>query len=81
MCEKKEDSFESSIKELEKIINELEQGNLPLEAQLKSFEKGIALSRECMKKLEEVEKKVQLLVENSEAELITKDFEVVKKES
>lgn len=76
MCE--ENSFESSLKELEKIISELEQGNLPLEAQLKSFEKGVSLSRHCMKKLEEVEKKVQVLVENENGSLSTKDFETVK---
>lgn len=56
-------TFDNSLKELEKLISELEQGDLPLENQLKSFEKGVALSRECMQRLEEVERRVETLVE------------------
>ena len=69
-------SFETSLKELEKIVGELEKGDLPLEAQLKSFEKGVALSRECMKRLEEVERRVELLMANPEGKLTTAPFQV-----
>lgn len=62
-------SFETSLKELEKIVTELEKGETTLEAQLKSFEKGVALSRDCMKQLEEVEKRVELLIRDSQNQL------------
>ena len=71
---KKTDSFESSLKDLEQIVGELERGESPLETQLKSFEKGIALSRDCLKQLEEVEKRVELLTRDSENKLITTAF-------
>lgn len=68
-------SFEASLKELEKITADLERGDTPLEAQLKSFERGVALSRECMKRLEDVERRVELLVQNGEGKLATKPFD------
>lgn len=68
-------SFETSLKELEKIVSELEKGDLPLESQLKSFEKGVSLSRECMKRLEEVERRVEVLMGNPEGKLTTETFE------
>jgi len=72
--EEKNHSFESSLKDLEKIVAELEKGDSSLENQLKAFEKGIALSRDCMKRLEEVEKKVELLTRNSQNQLETNPF-------
>lgn len=68
-------SFETSLKELEKIVSELEKGDLPLEMQLKSFEKGVALSRECMKRLEEVERRVETLMGTPDGKLTTAPFE------
>lgn len=68
-------SFEVSLKELEKTVSFLEKGDTPLEEQLKEFEKGVALSRECMKKLEEVEKKVEILMQDSNGKLSTAPFE------
>jgi exodeoxyribonuclease VII small subunit len=68
-------SFESSLKDLEKIVSELERGDLPLESQLKSFEKGVALSRECMKRLEEIERRVELLVQTPDGTLSTAPFQ------
>ena len=62
-------SFEVSLKELEKIISELEKGDSPLEAQLKSFEKGVSLSRDCMKRLEEVERRVEILLSGADGRL------------
>lgn len=67
-------SFENSLQELEKIISELEKGEQPLEDQLKAFERGIGLSRECLKKLDEVERKVQMLVENEAGDLRATEF-------
>ncbi|NBT59020.1 exodeoxyribonuclease VII small subunit [bacterium] len=72
---KETNTFETSLKELEKIVGQLEAGDTPLEAQLKAFEKGVALSRECLKQLEEVERKVELLMQTPEGELKTKPFD------
>jgi len=72
-------TFEVALKELEQIVGQLEGGELALEDQLKSFEKGVALSRDCLKKLEEIEKKVELLTQNPEGELKTAPFDVSEK--
>lgn len=73
---KENHSFETSLKELEKIVGQLEGGDIPLETQLKAFEKGVALSRECLKQLEEVERKVELLMQTPEGEFKTTPFDV-----
>lgn len=67
-------SFEASLKELEKIIGELEKGDAPLEEQLKAFESGIALSRECLKRLDEADRKVQVLVQDEAGKIQAGDF-------
>ena len=70
-----QETFETSLSQLEKVVSHLEKGELPLEDQLKAFEKGIALSRECHRKLEDVEKRVEKLMESSSGELKTAPFE------
>ncbi|MEE9412652.1 MAG: exodeoxyribonuclease VII small subunit [Methylococcales bacterium] len=59
------DSFEQSLAELEKIVNTMEQGDIPLEHALASFEKGIKLARTCQKALSEAEQKVCILIEQN----------------
>ncbi len=54
--------FEECLQRLEKIVNELEQGEVPLEQALKLFEEGIQLSNSCRKALEEAEGKVEILL-------------------
>jgi exodeoxyribonuclease VII small subunit len=49
---------------LEVIVGELEKGDLPLDESLKIFEEGIRLSKNCLKVLEEAEKKVEVLVQD-----------------
>lgn len=56
--------FESSIAELESIVNQLEKGELPLEDSLKQFEKGINLAQKCQKILTEAEQKIEILSAN-----------------
>ncbi len=58
--------FEKAIERLEAIVEELEQGDLPLEESLKIFEEGIRLSKSCLKILEEAERKVEVLVQDQE---------------
>jgi exodeoxyribonuclease VII small subunit len=54
--------FESSLDELEKVVKELEAGDLPLERSLELFEKGMRLSEVCRKQLEEAETRVEMLI-------------------
>ena len=58
-------TFETALKKLEKIVEDLETGDLPLEKSLKKFEEGIELSKFCSKKLEETEAKITQLVKDS----------------
>lgn len=58
-------NFEDAIRELEKIVDDLESGELSLEDSIKAFEKGIELSRLCRKKLEKAEDRVKKLLEKS----------------
>ena len=68
-------SFEEAIKRLETIVHRLEAGNIPLEESLKLFEEGMRLIRHCQQKLDEVEKKVELLIKNEQGEYETKPFD------
>lgn len=58
--------FESAIDELEAIVKRLEDGDLPLERSLELFERGVQLSRFCHSKLEEAERRVEILTERGE---------------
>ena len=58
--------FESAIAELEAIVKRLEGGDLPLEQSLELFERGVQLSRFCHSKLEEAERRVEILNERGE---------------
>ena len=55
--------FEDSLAELEQLVERMEQGDITLEDSLKSFERGVTLTRTCQKALQEAEQKVQLLLE------------------
>ncbi|HIC91927.1 MAG TPA: exodeoxyribonuclease VII small subunit [Syntrophaceae bacterium] len=68
------ESFENALKRLEEIVNKLESGDLPLDESLKIFEEGVKLSRFCAKKLDEAERKVELLLKNEEGKFTTKPF-------
>jgi exodeoxyribonuclease VII small subunit len=58
-------TFEKGLERLEKIVQELERGDLPLERSLDLFEEGMKLSGNCRKQLEEAENKVELLVKRA----------------
>jgi exodeoxyribonuclease VII small subunit len=57
--------FESAIQELETIVEQMEQGELSLEESLKQFERGIELTRNCQKSLQQAEQKVQILLQKN----------------
>jgi exodeoxyribonuclease VII small subunit len=71
-----EAKFEDAFQKLEAIVNKLEEGNLTLEESLKAFEEGVRLSRFCSKKLDEAEKKVEILLKDSNGRLAAKPFTV-----
>jgi len=59
------EKFEDALNKLEKIVSKLEEGDIPLEESLKLFEEGIRLSRFCNQKLDEAEKKVEILLKGN----------------
>ncbi|MGD2100482.1 MAG: exodeoxyribonuclease VII small subunit [Desulfobacterales bacterium] len=67
-------TFEQSIKQLERIVQELENGELPLEKAIKKFEEGIKLTQFCSAKLDETEKKVSVLLKNADGQVVAKPF-------
>ena len=69
--------FETSLKKLEKIVSDLENGDLPLEESIKTFEEGVKLTKHCQNLLSKAELKIQKLVESKDgsADLETFDEE------
>ncbi|HXY54646.1 MAG TPA: exodeoxyribonuclease VII small subunit [Nitrospirota bacterium] len=72
MAEKK---FEAALARLEEIVKKLETGDLPLEQSLKLFEEGIKLSRLCNKRLEEAERRVEILLKSKNGTVTAQPFE------
>ena len=58
--------FESALTELESIVKTLEDGNLALERSLELFERGVELSRFCHTRLEEAERRIEVLTEGGD---------------
>jgi exodeoxyribonuclease VII small subunit len=77
MAEKK---FEDAMKRLEDIVNDLEGGDLPLEESLKAFEDGMKLLSFCSGKLDEVEKRVSILIKESDGRYAKRPFETNEQE-
>jgi len=69
------EKFEDALNKLEKIVSKLEEGDIPLEESLKLFEEGIRLSRFCNQKLDETEKKVEILLKGKNGILKPHPFE------
>ena len=68
-------SFEKALEQLEQIVQDMETGELNLENALKKFEEGMKLSKFCSNKLDEIEQKINVLIEQPNGEIITKPFE------
>lgn len=66
-------SFEDNMENLEKIVTQLEKGELNLDDSISKFEEGIKISKECNKILEEAEKKITILLEK-DGEIEEKEF-------
>ncbi len=67
------EKFEEALERLEEIVKKMEAGEMTLEESLKAFEEGIRLSRLCAKKLDEADRRVEILL-RQEGELVAKPF-------
>jgi len=70
------EKFEDALNKLEKIVSQLEEGDISLEESLKLFEEGIRLSRLCNQKLDEAEKRVEILLKDKEGVLRPQRFDL-----
>lgn len=77
MAEKK---FEAALDRLEEIVEELEKGDVALEQSLKLFEEGIKLSRICTKRLEDAERRVDILLKDKAGNMVAQPFEEQEEE-
>ena len=73
-------TFEQAIQRLEKIVADMEGANLPLEDVLKRYEEGTRLVRFCNQKLEEAEKKIEVLAKKTDGTVVLEPFETEKDE-
>ena len=67
--------FEEALKKLEKIVEDLEKGDISLDEALKKYQEGIELSRVCSSRLENAKKKIDVLVKNKKGEYELKPME------
>ena len=68
-------SFEAQLATLERIVRELEHGDLPLEQSLDLFEQGVKLSRECQERLNEAERRIEVLLRGGDGATVAVPFE------
>lgn len=68
-------NFETSLSSLEKIVRELERGDLPLEESLRLFEEGVSLSRECQERLNQAERRIETLLRDAEGHPVLGAFD------
>jgi exodeoxyribonuclease VII small subunit len=66
--------FEQAMNDLEAVVERLERGDVPLEEAMRSFERGMALSRACQDALTTAEQKVELLASRSDGSHVAEDF-------
>jgi exodeoxyribonuclease VII small subunit len=68
-------TFEASLEALERIVHQLESGDLPLERSLELFEQGIRLSRECQDRLSQAERRIEVLMRDNQGRAVVTPFE------
>lgn len=68
-------TFEASLEALEQIVQQLENGDLPLEKSLELFEDGIRLSRQCQERLSQAERRIETLLRDNQGRPIVTAFE------
>lgn len=72
--------FEDALSRLETIVGQLEKGDLPMEESLKIFEEGVRLSKNCLKMLEEAERKVEILLKDKDGRKRPRPFQLEREE-
>jgi len=72
--------FEDALKKLEKIVEDLEKGDMSLDEALKKYQEGIELARICSQRLESAKKKIDVLVKNKKGEFELKGLDESKLE-
>jgi exodeoxyribonuclease VII small subunit len=75
MSSAKPKTFETSLEELERIVRELEQGELTLEKSLELFEQGVKLSRECQERLSQAERRIEILMRDNQGRAAVRPFD------
>lgn len=75
MSTTKPKTFESSLEELERIVRELEQGELTLEKSLELFEQGVKLSRDCQERLGQAERRIEILMRDNQGRATVRPFD------
>jgi exodeoxyribonuclease VII small subunit len=68
-------TFEAQLASLEKVVRDLERGDLPLEESLRLFEEGVRLSRECQERLNQAERRIEVLLRDSEGRPVLAAFD------
>lgn len=68
-------TFEASLEALEQIVAQLESGDLPLEKSLELFEQGIRLSRECQERLNQAERRIEILMRDNQGQPVARPFD------
>lgn len=68
-------TFEASLNELERIVKQLEDGDMPLEESLKLFEDGVRLSRECRERLTNAERRIEVLMKEADGSISLESVE------
>jgi exodeoxyribonuclease VII small subunit len=71
----KEAGFEATLAELEELVARMEAGDLPLDEALRSFERGVQLTRECQTALQSAQQRVQILTQRA-AGAVPEDFSI-----
>jgi exodeoxyribonuclease VII small subunit len=75
MSSPKPKNFESSLEELERIVRQLEQGELTLEKSLELFEQGVTLSRDCQERLNQAERRIEILMRDNQGRAAVRPFD------
>ncbi len=80
MVKTKSVNFEASLRKLEEIVKKLEEGDLSLEESLKIFEEGMGLVKQCETRLNEAQKKVEILMKGREGKKTAVPFSFEEEE-
>lgn len=78
--QKVELKYEEALAQLEAIVDKMEKGEMTLDESIESFQKGIELSKYCSKRLDDVEKKITILIEGEKGNIKEEEFSPIRDE-